>query len=79
VHEAGSYLISGFVRLDSPQVEISGISNSQQISWSGAGGSESPLASFRSYETFTGPGLTPEIRVEGGQLESVSLTRIEYQ
>jgi hypothetical protein len=79
VHEAGTYQISGLVRLDAPLVEISGISNSQQISWSGSGGSESPLASFTSFETFTGPGLTPEIRVLGGRLESVSITPVEYQ
>ena len=79
VREPGGYRISGLVRLHAPVVEISGITNSQQISWSGAAGSESPLVSFSSFEQYTSPGLTPEIRVRGGQLESVSITRIEYQ
>ena len=67
VREVGTYQISGVVRLDSPLVEISGITNAQQISWSGTRGSESPLASFTSFETYASPGLTPEIQVRGGQ------------
>lgn len=79
VLEAGSYQVSGYVRLEAPLVEISGITNSQQISWSGASGSEGPLVSFSSFETFTGPGLTPEIKVLGGRLESVSMKLVDYQ
>ena len=79
VREAGSYQISGYVRLGAPLVEISGISNSQQLSWTGAAGSEGPLVSFSSFETFTGPGLTPEIQVRGGRLESVSIVPVDYQ
>ena len=79
VHEAGLYQISGTVRLDAPTVEISGITNSQQISWSGAAGSASPLASFSSFEQYAGPGLTPEIQVFGGRLESVSIVPVIFQ
>src|SRR4051794_26479702 len=46
INEAGSYQITGAVRLDAPQVEISGITNSHQISWSGVEGAERPLATF---------------------------------
>jgi len=79
VHEAGMHQISGTVRLDAPLVEISGITNSQQISWSGATGSDGMLVSFSSYETYAGPGLTPEIKVLGGRLESVSIVPVDYQ
>lgn len=79
VHEAGVYQISGVVRLDAPTVEISGITNSQQITWSGASGAESPLASFTSFEQFAGPGLTPEIQVHGGRLESISIVPVVFQ
>jgi hypothetical protein len=79
VREAGTYQISGLVRLDAPLVEISGITNSQQISWSGAIGSERPLAGFTSFEQFAGPGLTPEIQVRGGRLESISIVSVDYQ
>ena len=77
VREAGTYMISGTVRLDGPMVEISGITNSQQITWSGSG--VSPLASFTSFERYATAGLTPEIQVRGGRLESVSITPMEYQ
>jgi hypothetical protein len=78
VVEAGTYRISGTVRLDAPMVEISGVSNSQQISWSGATGADRPLATFTSFEEYAGPGLTPEIRVSGGQIESLSIVRLDY-
>src|SRR4051794_23853833 len=78
IGEAGAYRITGTVRLVAPQVEISGISNSQQISWAGPEGAERPLASFTSFEQFSGPGLTPEIRVSGGQIESLSIVRLDY-
>ena len=76
VREAGTYQISGTVRLDAPVVEISGITNSQQITWSGGG---EGLASFTSFERYASTGLTPEIQVRGGRLESVSMTLVEYQ
>ena len=77
IGEAGTYRITGTVRLGAPQVEISGISNSQQISWAGPEGAERPLASFTSFEQFSGPGLTPEIRVSGGQIESLSIVQLD--
>jgi len=79
VLEPGSYQISGVVRLHDPLVEISGITNAQQISWTGATGGAGQLVSFNSFETYASTGLTPEIRVRGGQLESVSITLVEYQ
>ncbi len=66
IREAGTYRVSGLVRLQEPLVEIGGITNSQRISWSEVGGSALPLASFSSFEHFDGPGMTPEIRVRGG-------------
>jgi hypothetical protein len=73
IAHAGSYQISGLVRLQAPTVEISGITNSQQISWSSTQG-EAPLVSFTSQETYDRPGLTPEIHVLGGRIESVTAT-----
>lgn len=79
VHAAGTYQITGTVRLEAPIVEISGITNAQQISWSGAGAATSPLSSFSSFETYASSGLTPEIQVRGGRLESISIVPVEYQ
>jgi hypothetical protein len=79
VGEAGTYRISGLVRLDAPVVEISGIANTQQISWSAMEGLASPVASFSSFETYAGAGLTPEIVVRGGRLESLSIVPMDYQ
>jgi hypothetical protein len=76
IGEAGTYQITGTVRLETTQAQISGITNSQQMSWSGIG--ESPLVGFSSFEQFSGPGLTPEIRVSGGQIESLSIVRLDY-
>ena len=77
VGEAGTYQITGTVRLEAAQVAISGITNSQQISWAGAE-AERPLATFTSFEQYAGPGMTPEIRVTGGQIESLSIVRVDY-
>jgi len=77
VGEAGTYQITGTVRLEAAQVAISGITNSQQISWAGAE-AERPLATFTSFEQYAGPGQTPEIRVSGGQIESLSIVRVDY-
>ena len=68
----GTYQLSGRVRLDEPLVEISGITNAQQISWS-AGSLRSPVASFTSFEQFDQPWQMPEIRVRGGQLETLTV------
>src|SRR4051794_10519456 len=73
ITEPGTYRISGTVRPDAALVEISGIANSQQVSWSGPEGTVPPLASFTSFEQFDGPGLTPEIQIRGGRLESLSV------
>src|SRR5438309_8040641 len=69
----GTYQFSGRVRLDEPLVEISGITNAQQISWSAltATGSPPPVASFTSFERFDAPWSMPSIRVRGGQLEAL--------
>jgi len=71
--EAGEYRVSGFVRLESPVVEISGLSNSKQISWSGAGTQVVPFTSFEMHEGF---GPAPSITVRGGRLESVTVTQL---
>src|SRR5687768_6401900 len=49
ISEPGDYLISGVVRLHGPSAQISGITNSQQISWSNNG--PAPLVSFTSLES----------------------------
>jgi hypothetical protein len=74
ITEPGEYQISGFVRLQAPSVQISGISNSQQITWSNDG--PAPLVSFTSLESFTRAGAVSTIHVLGGQLESVSVTPV---
>jgi hypothetical protein len=73
MREPGEYRVSALVRLEAPKVEISGIANSQQMSWSGAG---SQVVPFTSFETYDGTGLAPEITVRGGRLESLSVTPI---
>ena len=78
VAEAGTYQITGTVRLGAPLVEISGLANSHQISWSGSPDAERPVTTFTSFEQYAGPGLTPEIRVSGGQIESLSIVRLDY-
>jgi hypothetical protein len=73
----GAYQISGRVRLHEPLVEISGITNAQQISWS-VGSIASPVASFTSFEQFDQPWQMPEIRVRGGQLEALSVLPLDF-
>jgi hypothetical protein len=73
----GAYQISGRVRLHEPLVEISGITNAQQISWS-VGSIVSPVASFTSFEQFDQPWQMPEIRVRGGQLEALSVLPLDF-
>jgi hypothetical protein len=82
IRTPGTYLISGTVRLDAPLVEISGITNAKTISWSRAPGASVPVSTFMTYETyehFDGPGLTPEILVRGGRIESLSVTPVDFQ
>jgi hypothetical protein len=71
----GLYQITGRVRLHAPLVEISGITNAQQISWAGRTAS---VASFSSFERFDAPWEMPRIQVSGGQLEAVSVTPIDF-
>jgi hypothetical protein len=65
------------VRLQEPLVEISGITNAQQISWS-AGAISSPVATFTSFEQFEQPWQMPEVRVRGGQLEALSVVPLDF-
>ena len=73
----GTYLISGRVRLEQPLVQISGITNAQQISWT-PGSLSTPIASFSSFERFETPWRMPEIRVSGGQLEAVRVVPLDF-
>ncbi len=71
--------LTGFVAvagaLEEPLVEISGITNAQQISWSR--GLAPQMASFTSFEYFDQPWRMPEIRVRGGQLEALAVVPID--
>jgi hypothetical protein len=73
----GTYQITGRVRLYEPLVEIDGITNAQQISWSDLGNSTSPVAGFSSFEHFDAPWKMPDIRVRGGQLEGLAVVPID--
>jgi hypothetical protein len=74
VQAPGTYQFTGRVQLQQPVVEISGITNAQQISWSGNGPSS---YGFSSFETFDRPWRMPEISVRGGRLESLAVIPIE--
>jgi hypothetical protein len=69
----GAYQITGRVRLQEPLVEISGITNAQQISWS-AGAPQT--ASFSSFEYFEQPWTKQQVRVRGGQLEELAVAPV---
>ena len=73
----GAYQITGRVRLQAPQVEISGVTNAQQISWSASDRTSAPVAGFTSFEYFDKPWRMPDIRVTGGQLEALSVVPID--
>jgi hypothetical protein len=73
----GTYQFSGTVRLQAPLVEIDGISNAQQISWS-AGSLGVPVATFSSFEHFEQPWQFPEIRVRGGTLEALKVVPLSF-
>jgi hypothetical protein len=77
IQQPGTYRINGLVRLHAPRVEISGIANKQWISWSNSNGSEFPVASFVTFERYDRPGVTPDIRVRGGQLEALTAVPID--
>ena len=74
----GTYQITGRVRLEAPLVEIRGVTNAQQISWSDAGRTAAPVAGFTSFEHFDRPWRMPEIQVRGGRLETVSVVPIDF-
>ena len=48
-----------------------------QISWSNSDGARSPVAGFTSFEYFDKPWRMPEIRVNGGRLEALSVVPID--
>ena len=79
IGEPGTYRISGLVRLLEPQVEISGITNTQRMSWSDLGGPELPVAGFTTFEHFDRPGMTPDIRVRGGRLEALAVVPVDLE
>jgi hypothetical protein len=76
---AGTYRITGSVRMVAPTVEIGGISNSKQISRAQVAGGRAPLASFSSMEYFPQAGLTSAITVRGGQFEALAATPIDLE
>jgi hypothetical protein len=78
IHEPGTYRITGRVRLDAPQVEISGITHTQRISWSNRDRSAQPTAGFTTFEHFDGPEMTRTIHVRGGRLESVTAEPMDF-
>ena len=73
----GMYQFSGTVRLQEPLVEISGISNTQRISWT-SGALGTPVASFTSFERFEQPWQMPRIQVRGGRLEALKVTPLDF-
>lgn len=78
VYAPGLYQLTGRVRLDEPIVEISGVSNRQQLSWSGTDSGLAPVAGFSSFERFDRPWSVPDIQVRGGQLQALSVVPIEF-
>ena len=70
----GAYQFTGRVTLHDPVVEISGITNAQQISWSGQG---APSTGFTSFEYFDRPWRMPEVSVRGGRLESLAVVPVQ--
>jgi hypothetical protein len=76
--EPGTYRISGRVRLDAPQVEISGITYTQRISWSSRHSTEPPIATFTTIEHLDGPEMARTIQVRGGHLESVTAEPMDF-
>jgi hypothetical protein len=70
------YRVSGTVRVHEPIAEISGITNSQSISWSDWQNPRSIVASFVTFEELPSPDAVPAITVRGGRLESVEVTPV---
>ena len=78
LYQPGLYQINGRVRLDEPLVEIDGIANPHQITWSGGSTTLPRVAGFSSFETFDRAWRTPEIQVRGGTLEQLSVVPIVF-
>ena len=78
LREPGLYQISGQVRLDAPLVEIDGIANAQQISWSGASMAAPRVAGFSSFETFDRQWRMPDVQIRGGTLEKLWVVPIVF-
>lgn len=70
----GMYQITGRVSLEAPVVEITGITNAQQISWAGG---QAPVAGFSSFEVFDRPWQMADISVRGGKLQALAVTPME--
>jgi hypothetical protein len=77
IEQAGTYRISGLVRLQEPLVEIGGYADKQSISWASSDGSEPPLVSFVTFERYDRPGVTPNIQVQGGQIEALTAVLLD--
>jgi hypothetical protein len=75
LHAPGAYQITGRVRLEESLVAITGISNAQQISWAAAG--RAPVTTFTTFESFDTPWRAPDIMVQGGRLEALSIVPLE--
>lgn len=78
VREAGTYRISGLVRLNEPRVEIGGFTHTQWISWSDSKGVSERLSSFTAFEHFDSADAVRTIQIRGGQLESVSAVLMDF-
>lgn len=74
---AGTYRISGRVRMQESLVEIGGIANAKQISRSLQAGAPLPVVEFSSMESFATPGPTGGVTVRGGFLEALTATPID--
>lgn len=77
VREAGTYRISGLVRLQEPRVEIAGFTYTQSISWSDKTATGERLSSFTAFEHFDSPDVVRTISVKGGQLESMTAVLLD--
>jgi hypothetical protein len=77
IPQPGTYRISGVVRLEAPTVEISGIANTQSLSWAGLPQADLARSSFMSCERFDKAGVVRNIQVRGGRLESLSAVLVD--
>ena len=78
VRPPGTYQFTGRVRLHEPRVQIVGITNAQQISWSSnVEAAPPPVAGFTSFEVFDTPWTMPDVRVRGGELEALAVVPVD--